>query len=160
MKKVIKCCGSPDIKAMGWEFNVKGKTLVTAKCRSCGQTVDQYFEPEMGQAVWGNSYGEQDFDSLQDSYIVEYMLRTIAFYATGDAGYAGDFQNDVFEMRSYYWGDDEEKEELPNFRHYKSGLQIRWYKYIGRGMSTNGTVCPKCFIDIFAECLNSLRDAE
>jgi hypothetical protein len=155
-KKIIKCCDKPDVETLGWEFNVRGSTMAMDRCRNCGEEVDKYYEPELGQAFWGNSVCELDFDEQQDSYIVEYMLRVISYYATGDASYSGDFENDVFEMRSYYWGDDEEKEELPNFRHIKSGLEIRWYKYIGRGMSVNAPVCPKCFIDIFAECLNSL----
>ncbi len=79
----------------------------------------------------------------------------IAYYATGSEG-DDHFKNEVFEINPYYWGDDETEAEKPNFKHYESGLEIRWYKHIGRGMSCNKHVCPECFWDIFAECMNSL----
>lgn len=45
---------------------------------------------------------------------------------------------------------------LPNFRHHASGLEIRWYKYLSRGMSVNKHICPVCFRDIFVDCMNSI----
>ena len=43
--------------------------------------------------------------------------------------------------------------ELPNFCHKVSGFEVRWYKYIGRGMETKGTADP---MDIFNDCFASL----
>lgn len=42
---------------------------------------------------------------------------------------------------------------LPNFKHHASGLEVRWYKYIGRGMETVGSadlhsVLAECLADI------------
>jgi len=44
--------------------------------------------------------------------------------------------------------------ELPNFRHHASGLEVRWYKYIGRGMEAVNV--PADLSPILAECLTSL----
>lgn len=47
---------------------------------------------------------------------------------------------------------------LPNFRHHASGLEVRWYKWIGRDMEI---VAPKEYDiqTIFSECLGSLISA-
>lgn len=44
--------------------------------------------------------------------------------------------------------------ELPNFRHKASGFEVRWYKYIGRGMETSDVKAD--LHALFAECLSSL----
>ena len=65
------------------------------------------------------------------------------------------FDNDVFSMRPYYWGDDEEEAEKPNFVHKKSGLKLWWYKYPFRGAYTNKELSLKELEDIVAECISS-----
>lgn len=45
---------------------------------------------------------------------------------------------------------------LPNFLHKRTGLEIRWYKYIGRGMSANKPIDCREFADIIKECIASL----
>ena len=42
----------------------------------------------------------------------------------------------------------------PNFWHKASGLRVWWYKYIGRGMETDGG--PSDLTPIFAECLEDI----
>lgn len=203
------------------------------------------YEPELGQWIFGNPTGAYDFDSLDGSQAMEDMLRVIVERATGDGYYADYFENDVFELRPYYWGDctcgydekeyawdkandhrpecyqadyerlyarygvgskipDEEIKAicekhgvpyndrkgcavhctcdykdrwqaflrenpghaddcavvLPNFRHKASGLEIRWYKYIGRGMSINRSVTLDEFRTIFDECVASLKGGD
>lgn len=90
----------------------------------------------------------------------------------GEFGYGQEFKNDVFEMRPYYWGDctcgadetdegvDHTKEcalMLPNFKHYASGVELEWYKYIGRGMKANKDVGMFEFCDIIKECIESIK---
>lgn len=140
-----KCCTSPRIEPFA--FNLEEGTQQDI-CSNCGATTEWYeYEPT----------SEFSFDNMPDHYIVEDMLKLISYFSTHDVSYSDYFENDVFELRPYYWGDDEDKAHLPNFRHKKSGLEIRWYKYIGRGMTVNNHVCPNCFFNIFAECMNSLR---
>jgi len=46
---------------------------------------------------------------------------------------------------------------LPNFKHHASGFEVRWYKYIGRGMEVVGappdlrTMEAECIADVKAE---------
>lgn len=46
--------------------------------------------------------------------------------------------------------------EKPNFIHFKSGLEIRWYKWIGRDTEINQDLTIKEWNQIYQECLNSL----
>ena len=83
----------------------------------------------------------------------------------GEFGYGADFENTVFVMRPFYWGDcdcdapeDENHRptcslELPNFRHKASGFEVRWYKYIGRSMEAVGS---GDLHEIFRQCRESL----
>jgi hypothetical protein len=41
----------------------------------------------------------------------------------------GEYENDVFAIRPYYWGDDESRQELPNFEYKTTGFKLNWYKY-------------------------------
>lgn len=86
----------------------------------------------------------------------------------GEFGYGVNFENDAFVMRRFYWGDcdcgsDENDEphkptcslERPNFLHKRTGLEIRWYKWIGRDMEAK----PETIIDwgaIWTECMESI----
>jgi hypothetical protein len=44
--------------------------------------------------------------------------------------------------------------ELPNFLHRASGLEVRWYKYIGRGMEVKNL--PADLTPVFNECLRDI----
>jgi len=46
---------------------------------------------------------------------------------------------------------------LSNFKHYKSGLEIRWYKWIGRDMEYNKKISNKEWKKIYNECIKSIR---
>jgi hypothetical protein len=148
-----QCCERPWLRPCG--FNLVNDTM-TEVCENCG-TVTEPYAPEVGQAVFGNPSAKYDFDAMPDHYAVEAMLQLLGYFTGVEERYAP-ISNTVFEMRPYYWGDDEGECDKPNFRHRESGLEIRWYKHIGRGMSVNKHVCPKCFLPIFAECMNSLRE--
>lgn len=109
----------------------------------------------------------------------------------GEHGYGAHFEDDVFVMRPYYWGEcdcgaDEREDafwmenahsddcyqteryfsteghypicalELPNFRHKASSVEVRWYKYIGRGMEVAG---EGDMVEILRECFDSLEAA-
>jgi len=47
--------------------------------------------------------------------------------------------------------------ELPNFKHYKSGFEVRWYKYISRGMEYNKDISNKEWKKIYTECIKSIK---
>lgn len=62
------------------------------------------------------------------------------------------FGNDVFEIRPYYWGDNDEVFQLPNFIYKPENIEIRWYKYPFRDSYSNvqlntvklRVICDKC----------------
>lgn len=53
--------------------------------------------------------------------------------------------------------------ELPNFKHHASGLEVRWYKYIGRDMKAEGNadlsvLLADCLADIAASKTNTAAE--
>jgi hypothetical protein len=79
----------------------------------------------------------------------------------GEFGYGCDYENDVFMMHQYCWCDQDNCKwcngKEPNFRHKKSGLEIKWYKWIGRGMKFNKKVSPKKWKEIYQDCVKSIN---
>lgn len=66
---------------------------------------------------------------------------------------------DYIEWRKTNDHDPQCRIVLPNFRHYASGLEIEWYKYIGRGMESNQDLTRREWNAILDECEDSvLRD--
>lgn len=96
----------------------------------------------------------------------------------GPFGYGIEFENDTFEMHPFWWGDctcgvPEDangfsmgghqptcRYEMPNFRHKTSGIEVRWYKWIGRSMEWKGQPSPERWRAIFAECVASVSLGE
>ena len=48
----------------------------------------------------------------------------------------------------------------PNFKHLKTGAEVRWYKYIGRGMELGTELSKSEWRAIFNECFESLEKNE
>lgn len=71
-------------------------------------------------------------------------------------GYVPDFSNDVFIIRSYYWGDDEDEMEKPNFEVPEENFKLSWYKYPFRGAYSNENLTPKRWNDLIQKCIKSL----
>lgn len=64
------------------------------------------------------------------------------------------FKTDVFEVRAYYWGDDEAEIDKPNFKCGK--FEVSWYKRLGRETTINKKLTPRKAIKIFNKCMESL----
>lgn len=95
-------------------------------------TIDDY---EIGNLVFGNSRGNYPIDreNFDDRF---YKVLTKAGYDS----YGCDESENVsphFVVRPYYWGDDEEEAEKPNFECKELGLEIKWYKYPLRDAYSN-----------------------
>lgn len=67
------------------------------------------------------------------------------------------YKNDTFEVRAYYWGDDEKLIALPNFK-YKD-FEVRWYKHSDRCTiaSKNSELTLDFLADMMKDCIFSLR---
>ena len=118
---------------------------------------DQY-TPELGQAVFGcptSEYGCPD-EWADLLYALGELVKPLTDeeYPANPASNTGaHFTNDLFEMHAYWWGDEEAPEAYrPNFR--CGELEVRWYKYVGRGMSTNNPEAD--FRAVFEKCVASL----
>jgi len=75
---------------------------------------------------------------------------------------ASTYDNDIFVMRAYCWCDGRklghEDGCPPNFEHYPSGLMINWYKYAGRGITSNKKPTLKTWYEIVDQCNRSVRN--
>lgn len=71
-----------------------------------------------------------------------------------------DYKNDVFET-TYFWGhcDDEDWDDV-GFRHFASGLEVTWYKRVGRSTTSNKSLKTLEWFEIVTECLKSIRDKD
>ena len=88
----------------------------------------------------------------------------------GWGSYSYEFHTDKFESYPYMWDyihyDEEEvcncpgecPDTRPQFRHFATGLEIRWYKYIGRSMESNKSMTALEFYrDVVVDCLEELK---
>jgi len=123
---------------------------------------------ELGNAVFGHSRGEHpiDRDVFQDPFC--YYLDLMGLNNWDSTWY--DYKNEVFEYRPYAWScecenytedsyniDHDCEFIKPNFKHYKSGLIINWYKYPLRDSYSSFPLTPFSLHDIMEDCLESIR---
>lgn len=122
------------------------------------------YEPDLGQAFGGNpwekhvmpEYAEALFEAIwKEIARVFWNMNQREFdpYGTDDPKIPG------FEVRSYWWGDENASEaDLPNF--VFGDVRIRWYKYPGRGMSANVSWDPVRWVEWFDSALAAIRAHE
>lgn len=87
----------------------------------------------------------------------------------GWGSYSYEFHTDKFEFHPFLWDylheEDEEcdckgecPEDRPQFRHFATGLEVHWYKYIGRSMESNKSMTALEFYrDVVVDCLEELK---
>ena len=115
------------------------------------------YEPEFGQAVFGQPYKQYKVDYwLKDAIgcIRSYLLVTQDkdFYDPfGNTG--ASFKCDAFEVEAYSWND--EVEQPYNFKWHD--LEVSWYKYFGRGMSANRKIKRNEISQMVDECMDEIR---
>ena len=68
----------------------------------------------------------------------------------------GGYENDVFAIRAYYWGDDVEECARPNFRYKPTGLEIRWYKHPFRSGQMSQKLDETEIRKIWRKCIESV----
>jgi hypothetical protein len=122
------------------------------------------YQPELGQAIFGQPQQELECPD----YLVA-LLRELStqldimqnnngnkvwnnpFENTG-----GEFKNSTFEAIAYDWSF--EATQKYNFK-WKD-LKVSWYKYLGRGTSTNKEVTPDEAVKMFDECSKSIKEMD
>lgn len=116
---------------------------------------------ELGNLLFGHSRGTFIVDRKLERYFVE-QLESLGFDAYGytKEGKYG-FQNEIFEVRPYWWGDDDALEAtLPNFRYIPMNIEIRWYKYPLRDSYSNKPITYELLTEIFRECKKNIKKGE
>ena len=70
----------------------------------------------------------------------------------------GGFENETFLINPYYWGEDEEIQDEPNFVFKPLGIEIEWYKYPMRSAYSNVKITAEHLKDILEKCRLSIED--
>lgn len=123
------------------------------------------YEPELGQALYG-----QPIKEFAVSELVEACLQSISYELDrvmgnlGNRDWSSPFENSgnvpgfvcpTFSTHAYSWGDDEQPY---NFKW--GGVEISWYKWSGRGLSSNVEITPDMASKMLDECLAAVREYE
>lgn len=66
------------------------------------------------------------------------------------------YENDVFLISAYDWNEDQKEEILPNFWYKRDNYQVEWYKYLGRGTSTNREISVPESLTMLWDCIDSI----
>jgi hypothetical protein len=124
---------------------------------------------EIGNLLFGNSRGnvpiprgawqtsfQMFFENLGlDSY--GYVPRNASDYLKAHQTKYGGFENEVFLVQPYYWGEDDEVACLPNFVFKATGYSLQWYKYPLRDAYASFELSFEDFVTMLKTCLNSIK---
>jgi hypothetical protein len=124
------------------------------------------YEPELGQAVFGQPYKKHAVSQIVDAALrlIRDRLGTVMWnihhqdYASPFGNTGESFKCETFEVCAYSWS----REEQP-FNFKWRDVEISWYKYLGRGMSANMEIPPALAAEMLDDCLAAIErydDAE
>ena len=116
---------------------------------------------ELGNAIFGNSRGlycVEPREEYQNAFCEFLDKNGFDMYGYRNNSNERVFKNNIFTIRPYYWGDDEEEANLPNFVYNPNNLKIKWYKYPMRDAYSNQDVDIETFKDILSVCAKSLKE--
>ncbi len=68
-----------------------------------------------------------------------------------------EFSNDVFTIRPYYWGDEEDEINRANFEIPSENFNISWYKYPFRKSYSSELITPERWYHLIQKCIESLK---
>lgn len=113
--------------------------------------------PELGQILMGNPTGEFQMREYQTA-LVSAVVEAIGRMHWNKHQRQFDAYAPYMWYRPYYWGEDEATAALPNLA--IAGLEIRWYKHLGRGMTVNKQLSPDQWVEWFEQALTEVRAHE
>ena len=118
---------------------------------------------ELGNLLWGNSRGEYAIErgKWEDKFceLVETANLDYHGIVIGESEYEtdrGGYENETFVINPYYWGDNDDIAEEPNFIYKPTGYEIQWYKYPLRDAYANKKLTYSEFAQIIDDCINSI----
>jgi hypothetical protein len=117
------------------------------------------YQPELGQMLFGQPHKEHAVSNLVDAALCrirDELDRVMCNvhqeeYASPFSNTGNSFKCDTFEVEAYSWND--EVEQPYNFKW--RGVEISWYKYLGRGMSANTNITPTVASEMLDDCLKA-----
>ena len=112
-----------------------------------GQPWKQYAVSELGQAALRSI--AEEFDRVQ--WNINQEETPNPFDNSGAR-----FECPTFKAHAYSWNDEEEQPW--NFKW--GDIEISWYKWSGRGTSSNVELTPQLISNMLDACLQGLRDYE
>lgn len=69
-----------------------------------------------------------------------------------------EFKNEIFEVISYDWREDYDKGIIQPYNFKWRDFEVKWYKYLGRGMECNREISNDEIDVMLNECLKSIDD--
>ena len=96
---------------------------------------------EIGNAIFGHSRGACPLDRGELEGVLVSGLARLGYDSYGlplTRGYEPPEHDDLFRVRPYWWGDDDDvRATLPNLEIPSADIEIRWYKYALRDAYAN-----------------------
>lgn len=120
---------------------------------------------ELGNLIFGHSRGQYAIDRALYEGVFYEFLNKIHFDGYGrpeteklakELGYDEKYENDVFVIRPYYWGDDEDEAMKPNFVYKPDNVEISWYKYPLRDAYCSNDLTVEQFKAMLDRCAESM----
>jgi|GEM_PF-633842 len=118
---------------------------------------------ELGNTLFGHSRGK--YSLIRGKGFEEVLDRLFEVCVPNNRMYGEVFENEVFAIFPYYWGDctcgDEQNHKQdcpivkPNFLYKPTGFELRWYKYPLRDSYTNQKITLAEFKKIISTCIRS-----
>lgn len=121
------------------------------------------YEPELGQAIFGQPHQTYEVPEIMEAVLTmihhEYDR---VYWNVKQKDCPSPFSNTgsrldtpTFKAHAYSWGDGEQP-----FNFVWRDLRISWYKWCGRGMSSNIEITPEMASKCLDECLAEIRKME
>lgn len=110
---------------------------------------------EIGNLMYGHSRGEYVVPREWENVFGDFLERN-GFDDYGYRGGESHYENGVFIIRPYYWGDDAIA-DLPNFVYKPTGFTMVWYKYPLRNAFASQDIKYSEFVKMLKDCERSMK---
>ncbi len=119
------------------------------------------YKPELGQAVFGQPYHGCKVSNLLIAALeaIRTELNRVMWnkhqkdYDSPFGNTGNEFKCNVFEVEAYSWNDEVKQKYNFKWKNY----EVSWYKYLGRGTSSNMWFRPIMVSDMLDECIEELQ---
>ena len=121
---------------------------------------------ELGNILFGHSRGEYPIENrnIVNSKAWQNLLEicncdSYGYYCGFNKNKTelGGYENEMFAINPYYWGEEERLMEIPNFLYKPTGLIIEWYKYPFRDSYMNKNLNDRQLKAIWTKCYNYMK---